>query len=119
MTSPYYQYGLELQSGGTRPVFMVGTTGGVLAATMGSTLPTTQWSHLAVTFDGTTVRFYVNGTLVGSQGLGASITARANPLRIGADANTSQFYKGLLDDVRIYTRTQSVADIQADMISGL
>jgi glucose/arabinose dehydrogenase/PKD repeat protein len=119
MTSPYYQYGLELQSGGTRPVFMVGTTGGVLAATMGSTLPTTQWSHLAVTFDGTTVRFYVNGTLVGSQGLGASITARANPLRIGADANTSQFYKGLLDDVRIYTRTQSVADIQADMNTGL
>ena len=119
MTAPYYQYGLELQSGGTRPVFMIGTTGGLLSATMGSTLSTTQWSHLAVSFDGTTVRFYVNGALVSSQGLVASITARTNPLRIGADASTSQFYKGLLDDVRIYTRTQSAADIQADMNTGL
>ena len=38
MTSPYYQYGLELQSGATTPVFEVGTTGGVLSAAMGSAL---------------------------------------------------------------------------------
>src|SRR5262249_23948174 len=48
MASPYYQYGIEL-AGGTRPTFYVGTTGGALSASMGSTLAVNQWSYLAVT----------------------------------------------------------------------
>src|SRR5439155_434748 len=97
MTSPYYQYGVELQFGGLQPVFYIGTTGGVQGVSMGSNLSTTQWSHLAVVFTGTTVQFYVNGTLVSTKSLTATITARGNPLRVGADADTGQFYKGSLD----------------------
>lgn len=119
MTSPYYQYGVELQLGATTPVFFIGTTGGAREVSMGSALPTTQWSHLAIVFNGTAVQFYVNGALVSTQNLSAAITARTNPLRMGADANTNQFYRGLLDDVRIYNRTQTAAEIQADMNTGL
>jgi hypothetical protein len=119
MTSPYYQYGLELQSGATTPVFQIGTTSGVRSASMGSAVSTTQWSHLAVVFNGTTVKFYVNGALVSTENLSATITARPNPLRMGADADTSQFYQGLLDDVRIYNRAQTAAEIQTDMNTGL
>src|SRR5262245_2435319 len=59
MTSPYYQYGLELDNG-TVPVFYVGTTSGVLSASMGSSLALNQWSNLAVVFDGSQAQFYVN-----------------------------------------------------------
>ena len=119
MTSPYYQYGVELQSGATTPVFQIGTTSGVQSVSMGSAVSTAQWSHLAIVFNGTTVKFYVNGALVSTQNLSATITARPNPLRMGADADTSQFYQGLLDDVRIYNRAQTAAEIQADMNTGL
>ena len=114
MSSPYYQYGLEL-GGGNRTDFFVGTASGPLVAIGGTTLPFNQWSHLAITFDGAQVRTYVNGTLVNTQALSATITARGNPMNIGADASPAQFNKGLLDDLRIYNRVLTQAQIQTDM----
>jgi len=119
MTSPFYQYGLELQSNGSTPILEIGTTGGVTETSMGSTVAYNQWSHLAVVFGGSQAKFYVNGNLVITNPLGASITARGMPLKIGADANTQQFYKGILDDVRIYNRALTASEVQADMNAGL
>jgi len=118
MTSPYYRYGLEL-TGGTVPTFLIGTTSGPLSASMGSALALDQWSHLAVVFDGSQVRFYVNGLLVTTVSLQATITARSNPFQIGADNNTQQFFKGSLDEVRIYTRALTAAEVQSDMVIAL
>ena len=115
MTSPYYQYGLELTANGRVPVLQIGTTGGVLSASMGSSLAINQWTHLAIVFNGSTTLFYVNGALVSTKNLAVSMTARGNPLRIGADASTQQFYKGLLDDVRLYNRALTQAEVQTDM----
>ena len=115
-SSPYYQYGLEL-GGGNRTDFYVGTASGPLVAVGGTTLPFNQWSHLAITFDGTQVKTYVNGALVNTQALSATITARGNPMNIGADASPAQFNKGSLDDLRIYSRVLTQAQIQSDMIT--
>jgi glucose/arabinose dehydrogenase/chitodextrinase len=114
MTSPYYQYGIELQSNSTRPVFFVGTAAGLLGVSMSTTLTKGVWSHLAIVWNGSTAQFYVNGGLVSSGSLSATITARTNPLHIGADADPGQFYQGLLDDVRIYNTTLTQSQIQAD-----
>lgn len=69
-------------------------------------------------FNGTEVRFYVNGLLVISRPVSASITARGNQLRIGADANIQQFYKGVIEDLRIYKRALTASEVQADMNTG-
>jgi glucose/arabinose dehydrogenase len=113
MTDPYYQYGLEL-TGGTVPNFFVGTTGGPVSASMGIALALNQWSHLAVVFDGSQVLYYLNGTLVTTASLPATITARSNPFRLGADNNTQQFFKGSLDEVRIYNRALTEQEILTD-----
>jgi PKD repeat protein len=114
MTSPYYQYGLEL-TGGTVPTFFFGTTSGVRSASMGSALALNQWSYLAVVFNGSQALFYVNGTLVKAASFPATtITARDTPLRLGADANTQQFFKGYIDEVRVYNRALTQAEIVAD-----
>jgi len=118
MTAPYYQYGLELQGGNTVPVFHIGTAGDVLAASMGSALSTAAWSHLAIVFNGSQAQFYVNGGLVTTRPLSATITARPNIMRLGADAQPGQYYKGLLDDVRVYNRSLSAAEVQSDMNSA-
>ena len=117
MSSPFYQYGLELD-GGTIPHFYVGSAGGLSGGAMGSGLPLGQWSHVAVVFNGTQAQFFVNGALVATRPVAASMTARGNQLRVGADANTQQFYKGAIDDLRIYKRTLTASELQADMNAG-
>jgi glucose/arabinose dehydrogenase/chitodextrinase len=116
MTNPYYQYGLELSAG--KPNFYVGTSGGLVGAAMTSALPLNQWSHLGIVFNGTQVQFYLNGALVNTASLNATITAHGQALRLGADANTQQFFKGLLDDVRVYNRVLTAAEITTDMNAG-
>ncbi len=74
---------------------------------------------MAIVFNGTQALFYVNGTLAATRAVTASITARGNQLRIGADANTQQFYKGAIDDLRIYKRALTASEVQADMNNGL
>lgn len=54
-----------------------------------------------------------------SRSLATTITARGNPLRVGADADTGQFYRGSLDDLRIYNRAQTGTEVQADMNTSL
>jgi glucose/arabinose dehydrogenase/PKD repeat protein/fibronectin type 3 domain-containing protein len=118
MSSPFYQYGFELDEG-TMPDFYVGTAAGPTVGSMGSALLLGQWTHVAVVFNGTQAQFYVNGALVATRPVGASITARGNQLRIGADANTQQFYKGTIDDLRIYKRALTASEVQADLNTGL
>jgi glucose/arabinose dehydrogenase/PKD repeat protein len=114
MTPPYYQYGLELGDG-DEPHFYFGTSsGGLLAAEMSTTLAFGQWTHLAITFDGASVRFYRNGTLVTTRAASGSLVARGNPLRVGADNRPQQFQKGMIDELRIYRRTLSLAEVQTD-----
>jgi hypothetical protein len=118
MTAPYYQYGLEL-AGGTTPTFQVGTTSGVLSASMGSALAVNQWSHLAVVFNGSQVQYFVNGILLTTAPLPATIAARGNSLHVGADNNIWQFFNGSLDEVRIYNRALTAQEVQNDRTIAL
>ena len=45
-----------------------------------ATLPAGAWTHLAVTYDGTTVRRFVNGTEVATKAAGGPMTASTRPL---------------------------------------
>ena len=80
-----------------------------------SILPVNAWTHLALTYDSTTIRFYVNGALVASSLESSEITTSTNPLFIGGDQTMGQFFNGLIDEVRVYQIALSQAQIQADM----
>jgi glucose/arabinose dehydrogenase len=76
-------------------------------------LPNGAWSHIALTYDGTNMRFYVNGVLVSTR-IAAKPTVDGLKLLIGA-YKTTNFYEGLIDEVRIYNRALSAAEIGTDM----
>ena len=118
MASPFYQYGLELL-GGSTPNLFIGTASGAVTASMGSPLTLGQWSHLAIAFNGTQARFYVNGNLVSSPSLSASITRARLPAAHGSRREAHQFFNGTLDDVRLYNRAQSQTEVQTDMNTPL
>jgi hypothetical protein len=76
-------------------------------------LNTGQWYHVAATWDGTTVRIYVDGVLDNdppdSHGVNISTDTRAFYIggRAGAD-----LLDGILDDIRVYNRALSEAQIK-------
>ncbi|OGI11652.1 hypothetical protein A3K64_00865 [Candidatus Micrarchaeota archaeon RBG_16_36_9] len=84
--------------------------------------PLNTWTHLAVTRNSTHRVFYVNGTLYLSTtdtGTPSNIASTAN-LTIGYDSSANQYpFNGTIDEVRIYNRSLSQAEIQADMDSTL
>ena len=67
-----------------------------------------QWTHLAVTYDGTSVRLYVNGTQVATTAAHAARSPRStSPLRIGGNTIWGEYFSGLIDEVRVYNRALS------------
>jgi hypothetical protein len=74
-----------------------------------------SWSHLALTYDGSALRLYVNGVQVSSLAQPGSIAVSSNPLQIGGDSIFGQFFAGTIDEVRVYNTALNQAQIQTDM----
>ena len=109
-------YFLESSSNSGRPA-----TGGIFANPIygNSALPLNVWSHLAATYEGITLRLYVNGVQVSSRGVSRLITTSAGALTIGGDALYGQHFAGRIDEVRVYGRALSASEIQTDMTTPI
>ncbi len=78
-------------------------------------LQVNAWTHLAATYDGTTLRMFVNGVPVGSEVMTGSLVKSAGALSIGGSLAWGDHFEGLIDEVRIYNRALTPAEVQADM----
>jgi hypothetical protein len=84
---------------------------GVYPNSGGATLPIGVWTHVAVTFDGTTARFYLNGAETGNGNFSFSQNKNAR-LHFGSDdPDGGNPFNGALDEVRIYDVALSAADV--------
>ena len=77
------------------------------------------WTHVAATYDGATLRLFINGVLAASRPQTGSIGISTLPLTIGADTLHGSYYNGVIDEVRIYNRALAVSEIQTDMNSPI
>jgi hypothetical protein len=75
-------------------------------------IPTSEWTHVAVTFDGTTRRHYINGELINSWTEATPLTTSANEVRIGSDANWSVNPNSSIDEFRIWNVARSVSQLR-------
>ena len=80
-----------------------------------STLSTNVWTHIALTYDGSALRFYTNGVLISTVAQAGNIATSTNPLQIGSDSIFGQFFAGSIDEVRVYNSALNQAQIQSDM----
>ena len=61
-----------------------------------------EWQHVALTYDGTEMKFYFNGQLLHSTPYSEPVMQHGDPVVIGLDAiNPSNFFHGVVDDVRL------------------
>jgi hypothetical protein len=100
-------FGMLLDSDGNQPWTILDRDQGFI--------PRGLWVHLASTWDGTTIRHYLNGApLTETATFGGPIHAADGPLTIAANVpyNTSAF-KGTLDDLRLYNHALSPAELRA------
>jgi hypothetical protein len=72
---------------------------------------TGNWFHAAATYDGSTVKIYVNGVLESTTARSGTITAGAK--NIGSSSGGgSEYFNGTIDNVKIYNRALSAAEVQ-------
>ena len=72
-----------------------------------------RWYSLVYTFDGIYSKLYVNGVLVNKITQSTTFTPNTNPLNIGRneDPGNPYFFKGIIDEVRIYKRALPAAQV--------
>jgi hypothetical protein len=89
---------------------IINTNGGSF---LGNTaLSANQWYHVAVTWDGTNIIFYLNGIQDGSYANIKGIPDADRHTYIGKVENNTAYMKGKIDEVRIYNKALSQIEIQ-------
>jgi uncharacterized repeat protein (TIGR02543 family) len=103
--------GYLLDTYGSRIRFIVDS----MSVNGGTSLTPGVWTHIAATYDGSSLKVYLNGVLDGTftPASPPAIPTNNLPLRIGADSNGSSLFTGLIDEVEIFNRALSVGEISA------
>lgn len=81
-----------------------------------SIIANNQWMFGVGTYDGVTVKLYLNGQLAGSNSYTGTISHSSTPLCIGSESTTGScaggnYFSGKIDEVRIYNRALTAAEI--------
>ncbi len=73
-----------------------------------------KWHHLAVTWDGTTIKFYIDGVDRGTYTWEGPFPNSTSKLMIGSDPpGDTEYFRGIMDDFRIYNHALSQSEIVA------
>ena len=108
-------YGLMIING--RPHALLNIGGGPANAFVAeSRVPVKieQWNHLAFSYDGDTLRLYVNGALSGEHKIGRPRVPGHDGLAFGRRQDNDgdgYYFRGALDEIRLYDRALTLAEI--------
>ncbi|MFC5270243.1 LamG-like jellyroll fold domain-containing protein [Adhaeribacter terreus] len=75
----------------------------------------TTWMHIAATYDGATMKLYLNGTLEKSETVDSPSPINSNnqPFSIGAKSDGGSRLQGTIDDARVYNVALNATEISA------
>lgn len=91
-----------------------------LAVSSSGDIPAGVWTHVAVSYNGAVAVFYINGQWDYTRDFAGGVASSTSPVGIGVDIATldeeyENYFRGMLDEVRIWGIARPGADIQADM----
>ncbi|GAB3469900.1 hypothetical protein GCM10027436_86930 [Actinophytocola sediminis] len=73
------------------------------------------WAHIALVVDGEQMRLYVNGILMGTEAVASGSQPSGGSVWLGGRPDADQLLHGILDEVRVYNRPLTQAEIETDM----
>jgi hypothetical protein len=79
-------------------------------------VPLNQWTQVTMTYDGVSLKYYVNGILDKTKAVAGTIggSPQAENIAIGAylyNGNFTSYFNGSMDDIRIYNRALSNVEV--------
>ena len=77
-------------------------------------LPTNEWNHTALTYDGAQALIYVNGQVDIAMDVSGEVTQSDNELRIGR-GEPAGYFMGMIDDVRLYNHALTESELLSAM----
>ncbi len=88
-----------------------GQTNAVSLMSNEGVLPLHQWVHVAMTYQGDTLRLYVGGVPKGTQHVGRKRSAGSGAFALARRVDGYRYFKGALDEVRLYSRALSESEL--------
>jgi DNA-directed RNA polymerase subunit RPC12/RpoP len=107
-----FQLGMGLDKG--RWVFrpFIGVPAGLFLINGTVSIRAKTWYHVAMTFDGSRLRLFVNGQPDGSLAVTGPLITSTKPLRMGGAGFGPWDFQGRLDEVSLFDRALSSSEIQ-------
>ncbi len=125
-TGDTWDWRLWVNKHGNHLNFKIGTTTGwqEIQQPLGPhSLDPGEWHHVAATWDGATQRLYLDGSQIASRVGSGTLQCKntTQPLGVGAKSDGSNWadsFYGTIDDLKIWKRALTQAEIQAEMSEG-
>lgn len=82
---------------------------------IGGNIQDETWHFMAGTWDGTTIKLYIDGELNKELECKGKLTPNDDPLFIGARGGTQRFVNGALDEIKMYNYALTADELKDDM----
>jgi hypothetical protein len=105
----FYDYGCELAGGKIILCYVADQPYNWSATTSATGLVANKWYNVTLTYSGTTLNLYLDGTL--KQTATGTHTTTDYPLLVGSWNGTSEYFTGTIDTIRIYNRALTQTEI--------
>ncbi len=108
-------WGVARNATGRSAAFTTFNSAGTPQDLVGSTIVDDNgWHHIVAVFTGSVKQLYVDGVLIGSTSYAQTVANNNLNLRMGMNQEfVSAFYGGALDEIRVYGRALTTAEVTA------
>lgn len=115
-----YGYNIEIDLNGHLSFYKYTTVGTSVGVVSSGVVPINQFNHFAAVHTPTEMRIYLNGALVGTQAVADAAVFYNGPPRVGYNpcGIDHYYFKGLIDELGIYNRALTLAEIQSINSAG-
>jgi hypothetical protein len=90
-------------------------SGGSTLDTPANTIKANEWTHVVGTYDGKTVKVYLNGVKQAEMNATAAVPANTATFVIGGTQDSRDWYSGMIDEFKLYNRGLTEDEVKSSM----
>lgn len=117
-------YQIQIQADGTVRGLLSSNGTAYVDAVGGTTLQAATWYHVAMVYNGTDIRMYLDGSLDTNgadnpQTYSSGIYSSSAQVCVGSRSNVGNYYDGIIDELAIFSRALSADEVASIYQSGI